>query len=256
MISLKKNDKIIIIVAVVIIVIAGVALVMYQSPKTTGYLPSNTTGEKSYDIIWTERKVTLPTISEFANKNSPYEGTFTIPEGNLKSLTFNLSWTDDHMTVMKRMGLDRLHLDVTTPDGVTFIEINTSAPKTGEGTITHTVSTGIIPPISFKAADDQTAQAKLQTAPYYDDSWSNKEIKIIVSVKIGEIRILKKMIDKGNDFELKISYHYYDGALKVDTTKNTGGNPTTPPDDFWVDEEITTPPYISMIINTGCGRYV
>ena len=81
-----------------------------------------------------------------------------------------------------------------------------------------------------------------------------KTLTINVSVQIGELRILKKMRDKGNDFELKITYQYYDGALKEDITKNTGGDSNTPPEDPWAEQE--TPPYISMIINTGCGRYV
>ena len=137
MISLKKNDKIIIIVAVVVLVIAGVGVAMYQSPKTSNVLPSTITGEKTFDVIWTIRNGTLDTISEFAGKKSPYEGTVMIPEGNVKSITFNLSWTDDHMTFLKRMGLDTLTLEVTTPDGVTFTETNKSAPITGEGTITY-----------------------------------------------------------------------------------------------------------------------
>jgi hypothetical protein len=73
-------------------------------------------------------------------------------------------------------------------------------------------------------------------------------------VQIGELRILKKLRDKGNDFELKITYQYYDSVLKEDKTKNTGGDSNTPPDDPWAEQE--KPPYISMIINTGCGRYV
>jgi hypothetical protein len=254
MISLKKNDKIIIIVALVILVIAGVFIVMYQSPKTPSGPPSTITGEKTYDVTWTLRNGTLDTISEFAGKKSQYQGTAMIPEGNIKSITFNLSWTDDRMTFMKRMGLDSLTLEVTTPDGVTFTETNTSAPITGEGTITYTVSTGIIPPVSLKATDEKTAQAKLKEKPYNDDSWANKDITINVSVQIGELRILKKLRDKGNDFELKITYQYYDGVLKEDKTKNTGGDSNTPPDDPWAEQE--KPPYISMIINTGCGRYV
>ncbi|MBE3122324.1 MAG: hypothetical protein IMZ58_08980 [Thermoplasmata archaeon] len=249
--SLKKNDKIIIIVAVVILVIAGVSIVMYQSPKTSNVPPSTITSEKNYDVIWTLRTDTLNTISEFAGTKSPYQGTMTIQEGNVKSITFNLSWTDDRMTFMKRMGLDRLTLEVTTPDGVTFTETNTSAPITGEGTITYTVSTGIIPPVSLKATDEKTAQAKLKEKPYYDDTWTNKDININVYVQIGELRIVKRLRDKGNDFELKITYQYYDGTLKADTTKNTGGDSNPPPEDPWVE-----PPYISMIINTGCGRYV
>jgi hypothetical protein len=255
MISLKKNDKIIVIVAVVILIIAGVGIAMYQSPKTSSVLPSTITSENNYDVIWTIRNGTLNTISDFAGKKSQYQTTIQIPAGNLKSITFNLSWTDDHMTFMKRRGLDRFTLEVTTPDNRTFIDINTSAPITGEGTITQTVSTGIIPPVSPIKADDETnAQTKLKDKPYYDNSWTNKNIKINVSVKIGEIRILKKIRDKGNNFDLKITYQYYDGVLKMDTTKNTGGDSNTPPVDPWAEQE--KPPYISMIINTGCGRYV
>jgi hypothetical protein len=255
MISLKKNDKIIVIVAVVILVIAGVAIAMYQSPKTSNVLPSTITSEKNYDVSWTIRNGTLNTISEFAGKKSQYQTTIQIPVGNLKSITFNLSWTDDRMTFMKRMGLDSLTLEVTTPDGRTFTETNTSAPITGEGTITHTVSTGIIPPVSsIKADAEKNAQIRLKEKPYYDDFWTDKDISINVSVQIGELRILKKIRDKGNDFDLKITYQYYDGALKEDTTKNTGGDSNTPPDDPWAEQE--KPPYISMIINTGCGRYV
>jgi hypothetical protein len=255
MISLKKNDKIIIIVAVVILAIAGAGVAMYQSPKVTSPPPSTITGEKNYDVTWTVRNGSLDTISEFAGKKSPYQGTVMITEGNVKSITFNLSWTDDRMTFMKRMGLDSLTLDVTTPDGQTFSDTNTSAAITGEGTISYSISTGIIPPVTpIKANNDKEAQGKLKSAAYYDESWANKNININVSVQIGELRILKKIRDKGNDFELKITYQYYDGALKQDTTKNTGGESNTPPDDPWVEQE--KPPYLSMIINTGCGRYV
>ena len=255
MISLKKNDKIIVIVAVVILVIAGGVIAMYQSPKTSSGLPSTITSEKTYVVKWTLRNGTLDTISEFAGKKSQYQGTAMIPEGNVKSITFNLSWTDDHMTFLKRMGLDSLTLEVTTPDGVTFMETNKSAPITGDGTITYTVATGIIPPVSsLKANNEKEAQGKLKGKPFYDASWTDKDISINVSVQIGELRIIKKLRDKGNDFELKITYQYYDGALKEDTTKNTGGDSNLPPDDPWVEQE--KPPYISMIINTGCGRYV
>jgi hypothetical protein len=256
MISLKKNDKIIIIVAIVILVIAGIGVAMYQSPKTTSILPSGMLGEKSYDVIWTVRNGSLSTISEFAHKNSKYEGAVMIPHGNVKSVTFNLSWTDDHMTLLRRRGLDSLTLEVTTPDGITSQQTNTSARLTGKGTITLMVNTGIIPPqTAVKADTEKDAQEKLKIPPYYDDSWTDKQILIGVSVQIGEIRLLKKMRDKGNDFELKITYEYYDGVLKEDTTKNTGGDNVQPPDqDRWTAWQ--PPPYISMIISTGCGRYV
>ncbi|VVB61912.1 Uncharacterised protein [uncultured archaeon] len=252
---MKKNDKIVIIVAVIILVFAGVGVAMYQSPQTTSNISSIITS-KSYDVSWTLRNGSLSTISEFAGKKSPYQGTIMIPEKNVKSITFNLSWTDDHMTFMKRMGLDSLTLEVTMPnDTYYFTETNKSAPITGEGTISSTIVNGIIPPSTpIEADNEQDAQTKLKEKTYNDDSWTEKEITINVSVQIGEIRILKKMRDKGNNFDLEITYQYYEGVLKEDMNKNTGEDNNLSPEDPWAQQVV--PPYISMIVNTGCGRYV
>jgi hypothetical protein len=210
----------------------------------------------NYDVNWTVRNGSLRTLSDFVGKKSQYETTVMIPEGNVKCVTFNLTWTDDRMTVLKRMGLDSMTLEVTMPDGIHyFTETNTSAPITGKGSITYTIVNQIIPPtMPIKADNEKDAQAKLIGKPYLDDSWTGKDININISVHIGEIRILKKIRDKGNDFDLKITYQYYDGTLKMDTTKNTGGDSSPPPDDIWTNQD--EPPYISMIINTGCGRFV
>ena len=62
------------------------------------------------------------------------------------------------------------------------------------------------------------------------------------------------MRDKGNYFDLEITYQYYDGVLKEDINIITGDDNNSPPEDPWAEQEI--PPYMSMIINTGCGRYV
>ncbi|MBN1861766.1 MAG: hypothetical protein JW840_09945 [Candidatus Thermoplasmatota archaeon] len=257
MISLKKNDKIIIIAAVVILVLAGVGVAMYQSPKTSEIPLLNTIGENEYQVIWTVQNGSLSPISDYANKKSMSENTVMIPEGNIKSVTFDLQWTDDRMTVFKRMGLDSLTLEITTPDGFTTSMTNTSARKTGAGSITITVDTGkTTPPTSIKETTEQAAQLKLKQSPYYDNAWTDKNIYINVSVKVGEIRLLKQLRDKGNDYELSITYQYYHGILRGDVTKTTGDDMTTPPeDDPWADEVIP-PPYVSMIIQTGCGRFV
>ncbi|HIH29748.1 MAG TPA: hypothetical protein HA260_08100, partial [Thermoplasmata archaeon] len=112
MISLKKNDKIILLVAVVILVIAGVGVAMYQSPKAPTDYSSLMTTEKDYNVTWTLLNDSLATLSDFAGKKTPFEGSVTIPEGNVYSVTFNMSWTDDRMTFLKRMGLDRMTLEV------------------------------------------------------------------------------------------------------------------------------------------------
>jgi len=259
MISLKRNDKIIIIVAIVILVVAAVGVAMYQSPKPPMNTPSGSTGEKSFKIIWTERNGSLDTISEFVGKKTKFGTAVQIKEWNIESVTFNLSWTDDKMTFLKRRGLDRLTLEVTTPDGVTFTEMKTSAPITGQGNITYTKLTGVRPPqTTINAPDEADAKAllkdKAKAKTYYDDSWYGKDIKINVSVKVGEspIRILRYFLDKGNSFELEITYKYLDASLGAEITKPTGEDPFSPPP----EDDSENPPYISMIINTGCGRYI
>ena len=253
--TLKKNDKIVIIVAVIILVFAGVGVAMYQSPSTPSDLTSLIPTEKSYDVIWTLRNGSLNTVSEFAGKSSPYEGTVMISEENVESITFNLSWIDDRMTFFKRMGLDRLTLEVTMPDGMySFTETSTSAKISGEGSISHTIVRDIIPPdTSFEATDESDAQTLLKAKSNFDDSWTDKAITFNVNVQIGELRILKKIRDKGNNFDLEITYQFYDGVLKEDVNKSTGDSGTSP-EDPWAEQVI--PPYISMIMNTGCGRYI
>jgi Tfp pilus assembly protein PilV len=262
MISLKKNDKIILIVAVVILVIAGVGVAMYQSPSTQENMPSESVKEKSYEVTWMTRNGSLMTINDFANKKAKYQGAIQISETDIKSVTFNLSWVDDRMTLLKRMGLDSLTLEVTDPNGMMKTATNISARITGEGTLSLTFYSDFSPPQGpIDASTEEEAQSMLMEDPYYDDSWTNKDFSINVSVHIGELRIIKKLLDKGNDFELKITYQYYDAVINEDTTKNTGGDNIAPPDDdYWSDESIQNeteePPYISMIINTGCGRFV
>jgi hypothetical protein len=262
MISLKKNDKIILIVAIVILIIAGVGVAMYQSPSPQVNNPSESVKGKSYEVTWMTRNGSPITINDFANKKAKYEGAIQISETNIKSVTFNLSWVDDRMTLLKRMGLDTLTLEVSDPNGMTYTAMNTSVRITGEGTISLTVYSEFMPPQTpIDAKTEEDAQSMLMEEPYFDDSWTNKDFSVNVSVQIGEIRILKKIRDKGNDFELQVTYQYYDAIINEDTTKNTGGDNIVPPDDdYWSDEviqnETEEPPYISMIINTGCGRFV
>jgi hypothetical protein len=261
MISLKKNDKIIVVVAIAVLLTASIGIALYTSPEPAApSSPPSSPGEKTFGIIWAERNGTLNTISEFAGKRTPYSTTVQISEGNLQTITFNLTWIDDRATLLKRRGLDTLTLEVTTPDGQVNIVSNTSEAKTKEGHILLTVPVdNVRPPDTLKANDIQSAQAKLNQKPYYSDAWTGQDINITVSVKIGEIRILPRLFDKGNDFDLKISYQYYEGTISkytpiiIDTNKFTSldDNPPKAPQD---DQEI--PPYMSMIINTGCGRFV
>ena len=62
-----------------------------------------------------------------------------------------------------------------------------------------TLSLKILSPLihQLKQTDEQDAQTKLKDQSYFDDSWTDKDISINVSVQIGELRILKKIRDQG-----------------------------------------------------------
>jgi len=252
MISLKRNDKIIILVAVIIIVIAGVGIAMYNQPATVSTPPTTPPSSQSFNVSWVERNVSLDTITGSAGKKAPYTGGIEISQGNIISVTFNLSWVDDHTTFFRRMGLDRMTLTVTTVDGDVIQESNTSAPITKAGTDTITLESHIIPPAGPIKADDSTAaQAQLMKKPYYDDSWMNRNMSFTVSDRIGEKRIIPRLLDKGNSFTLEISYQYYEGVIQPGQVKSTGND-----DNATLSQDSYEPPYMSMLINTGCGRFV
>lgn len=253
MISLKRNDKIIIIVAIIVIVIAGIGVAMYTQPATTSIplVPIGT--NQSFSVNWTTLSGSLDTMSEFAGKKAPYITGIQIPQANIKSITFNMSWVDDHTTFFGRRGLDTMTLEVTTPDGEVTTVSNVSAPKTKQGSVSIMLVSNIIPPVTpIKADDVGAAQAQLNKKPYYDDSWMNRNFSIKVSDKIGEIRPLARLMDKGNSFSLQVSYQYYQGVIQQGQMKSTGGDGN----DTQQTENIWEPPYMSMIISTGCGRFV
>jgi hypothetical protein len=251
MISLKRNDKIIILVAVIVIVIAGVGIAMYTQPATVETPPSTSVTGQTFNVSMVQRNVSLDTITGFAGKKSPYTGGIEIDQGNIISVTFNLSWVDDHTTFLKRFGLDRMTLAITKLNGDVVQQSNTSAPKTRKGTDTIILESNmVIPPVGPVKADDMaSAQALMSKAPYFDDSWMNKNLSFTVSCKIGEKRIIPRLLDKGNSFTLEISYSYYQGVIQQGQTKSTGGSDDTM-------KAAYEPPYMSMIISTGCGRFV
>src|SRR4030042_455534 len=106
--ALKKNDKIIITLGIVVFILAGVGIVMYTQPEKTTTHTSTETGMKTYEPRWFIQSGSTD-ISEAATKTAPYEGTTTISHGNLKSITFNLTWTDNR-ALLGRFGLDTLTL--------------------------------------------------------------------------------------------------------------------------------------------------
>ena len=253
MISLRRNDKIIIVVGVVILLAAGAGVALYSPSKVETPTQSATT-LTSYTVKWQEKTGSLSSISKFASKGTPYSVNVTIDQTNLKSISFQLTWVDNK-ALLKRFGLDTLALDVTTPMGTTVSGSMQSQKKTKAGNFTVNITVSDTQPKvkTVQANNSNEAIQRLKAELQKADLWAGKTINATVTVTIGEHFPLR-FRDKGNSFTLAVDYTYY--TFTLGNTTKTGSDdvpgdfPPTDTGDSW------TPPYMSMIINTGCGRYV
>lgn len=254
MINLKKNDKLIIIVAVAVIIIAAIGIAAYNSPETKIDELSEI-GENFYTVTW-EEKTDSSIISEFAGKNDPFIESYSIvaPTGSVCVLTnvdFQIIWEDDKtIGVFWKRGLDTLTAEITPMDG----ESQTYSERGGgNGTLSFRVN-NMPYSDSIEASDIDEAKQKIYDMFTGQDTTS---FDITVSVKTGEPprRFLKFLSDKGNDFEIKVTYEYYYASLTEEETEGTGSGGDDDSFDNLKDEEYV-PPFLSMIIGTGCGKYI
>jgi len=228
MMKLRRNDQLIIIIGVVLFAIAIIAIALYQPPlDDRGLITMPGSGMKTYEVEWEVEEGSLSSISEFTSKKEAYETTVSVNKANLKSITFNLTWVDDK-TVLGRLGRDTLTLEITDPDGDVHEESMQSEVKTKEGQIEITLE-DIVKCGSdmLEAENDVQAEEMLMESPYYDDKWKGEDFEIRVIVNVGEILGNLRPRDKGNSFDLEITYEYYDTSLLLlDDTKDTGAQET------------------------------
>lgn len=154
----------------------------------------------------------------FAYKRKPFMHNLLIPEDNIKHLKFKLDWNDDVTSPLFQFGKDTLTFKIVDPDGKElYVE-----KSRGGGTLNFTTSIiNEAPRIEYVEAEN-VSNAKEKLKEHYNSRWKNSPIKIEVLVKIGEVRILRRLKDTGNIFSLEVSYEYYEGQLTLEDS--------TPPD--------------------------
>lgn len=252
MINLKKNDKLIIIIAVVVIIIAAIGIATYSSPDTKINGPLMT-GENMYTVTW-EEKTSSSIISEFASKNAPYSESYIIsaPTGSvLTNVDFQITWQDDKtIGLLLKRGLDTLTAEITPMDGE-------SQPYQGKGSGNKTLSFRVND-MPYSSSIEAEGISEAEQIIYNEFTGQDTtSFDVTVRVKTGEPlrRPLKYFSDKGNNFEIKITYDYYSISLTEEETKGTGLDEGDNPFDD-LKEEGYIPPYLSMIIGTGSGRFI
>jgi hypothetical protein len=254
MITLKKNDKLIIIIAVAVIIIAAIGIAAYE-PLEQNDVESSKSTMNMFTISWEEKTAYLSTISEYAHKRTPYEGNISIDQDSLKSINFNISWKDDRTFFLGRFGRDTLKIEITAPDGIVYEELLQSdgnAINHIEIIIDEINTKPISETIESKNLDEAEQKLKQNNTK---DRWKNEEIGIKITVTVGEILGNLRPRDRGNSFDLEIMYNYYDGSVTQEEIKETGSDGGNSSTDNSEGEEYT-PPYLSMILRTGSGRLI
>jgi len=211
---MRKRHIFISLVSTFLLLGTGIGYLLY-SPQKNMRTPDDSQSEThSYDVTWQTTSRTTSHMSGFASTDSDYVNTVSFGSPNLKEIRFTLNWTDDKATVLNRCGLDTLTLQITSPDGTTVRDFAKSAPKTKHGSVEITIplKTERLEPLTLRSRDRSEAASQLRES-YDDYTWVNKAFTVRVSVRVGEIRPLKRMVDRGNDFDLAITPVFYTASI-------------------------------------------
>jgi len=221
--NMRKDHVLFSIVSVFLLLGTGIGFYLYSSQRNSP--PSNDTlgMNHAYEVTWKTTSVETSHMKGFAGTDSDYVNTFSFGQPNLKEIRFTLNWTDDKATILNRCGLDTLVLQITSPDGLTVQDSAKSAPRTKQGHVDIIVrlKTEGFKPLTLYAPNLSEVSFQVRDT-YDDDTWVNKQFTVRVSVRVGEIRLLKRLQDQGNDFDLGITPVFY--AASITDLASTGLN--------------------------------
>ena len=235
--ALKKNDKIIAIAGVLILVIAAVSIAVLYSHKSEVRIV--TSEEKTFYVTWEEKSGNPITINSYVGKKTSYAEpiTVTLPPtdlvGVLTNVTIQLVWKDDvtYLGIFGK-GEDTLTASIC-PTGNELGEPDITT--VGEGDFSFEFDINSVPTLDqFTAIDIDEANGKIK-GEFSGKDTASFDTKI--TIKTGEKlrRPLKFLLDKGNGFELKITYTYYIPMIIEEFLSTGGGSYAT----GWVEEPST-----------------
>jgi len=227
--NLKKNDKLILIVGVVILVVAAIGIAFYTSADTDDielYVPLE---EKTFDVTWTEVTMEKPIINGVAKKEYIESETISAPAWSvLTNVEFRLDWEDDHTSgLLITKGADTLTAEITKQGGESKTDGNTEG-----GNLTFSFSVNGRPSDSYVEAETSTEAEEIVKELFPDEN--DASFDVAVNVKTGEkfgirpLKLFRFSRDKGNDFDLKITYTYY--VFNIEEPEEDGnGDDDVPP---------------------------
>ena len=209
--ALKRSDKIIAIVGVIILIIAGIAIFLYSSPKEEVPIVIK---EKTYTYTWTPIEENM-TFTDRVVKKQEYIADIVIELGEGKVLTdvnFWINWKDDYTRgLLFRKCEDKLTVSVSYLDE----EIIDKSTKSADRSFADFTINDVPQEEIYTTEDEDFDPIGYINEKYYGQNTAtfNLSVKIVTGEKLLTLRPLKFLDflrDKGNKFNLIITYEYYD----------------------------------------------
>jgi len=208
--NLKKNDKLILIVGVVILIVAAIGIAFYTSADTDDvglYVPPE---EKTFDVTWNGVTMEKPIINGIAEKTYSESETISAPTWSvLTNVEFRLDWEDDYtLGLLVNKGADTLTAEITEQGGESITDENIQG-----GNLTFKFNVNDRPSNDYVVAATSDEAEEIVKEEFQGENEASFDVT--VNVQTGEkwgLRILKnirRIMDKGNDFDLTITYTYY-----------------------------------------------
>lgn len=206
--ALKKSDKIIAIAGVLILIIAAISIALYPTGEEVKEVAPE---EKTFYVTWNEETGGQTPIKDYVGKKETYTKPINViaPANGLVSVLthvkIQLTWEDDHTYgLLIKRGFDTLTASIY-PTGS---KSGKSDVTVGQGNSSFEFDINSVPNV------DQVTSTDLDKASsIIKENFINKDkasFNTDISVKIGEKprRLLKFLKDKGNGFDLTITYTY------------------------------------------------
>ena len=228
--SLKKTDKIIAVVGVVILIVAVFGILFYYEAEDAADEDDDGKVTKEFEVYWTDYTVEEK-IKGRAEKNSPYTDPIDISldEGCVLSIVeIRIDWFDDYTKgLIINKGEDTLTAKFTPENGEMKRH---SAKKSGNQTFNFPINTIIPQNEIIKDVEDIFAAEDKIEEDYAGVSSTHFEVEITVDpgenfLTLRPIKFLNFLRDKGNGFDLFVTYKYYKPDIIEIQSGNSDGNP-------------------------------
>ncbi len=219
--NLKKSDKIIAIVAVIILIIAAIGVILYTEKEPEIKLPIEEKFLYNINVETKPSSLILDNTDYTMTNKKPYSGTFEVISDNLESIEIYIEYEDNDRGLFKE---SRKNTITVTVYDESESEVN-SIKILGKGNETLNIQGSN--PLDINqiiAKDINEAREKLVENLSYKGLTQKYTIEVVV--KYGEIRLLKKIIEKlrGDSFTIEITANHYDYQLEeVENSNETSG---------------------------------